>query len=1091
MAVIEKYGPIPIYIGGDISSSAPAIAYANQVLLESGGYSEFDVEYLFLDCYGYKNILQKIKTSFSKNYEKKSTVANFNEFNIRISNYGDHIIEDLQGERSFSLRPAFIHSFNCNLQKINNSEIYKLCAYSSEEKIQNYYSKVWINNENNCMNTVRHVIYFHLDAIKPYLPDGRELFTLGNSSAMGSLLRNCPVVQHEIFKCMKDCFSVPILEEWMPYLLRESNTRGGPFIKIKPAKPFYADYNNPNNIYALSVTFQSESQLEKLIEAGLKNHEISIMNRMANSAEIDSVKNLNDYLNKFSDQLINKVSSKFSAVFDPEKESFNQREKDFFDYSEYFGKLKFFEAQKNVIAAVNRSLKTQRSAFIVGEMGCGKTALSIGATYANADKENVTNIVMCPGHLVEKWKREIERIYPNAKAFIITNFESLSALDREIRNPKRTYPLFMVISKDTAKINYAQMPAVSWDIKKEHFYLGEHQIPICTYSMNNVGLVRSRSTLYPNDLAASIEFFCNLFANKTVKNSATNCGNYGSLHYKSHPRKYDRPIQLWTTANNKVDNKWIKTNAGWINKDMIPLIKEGYGLNPSSNSLKKLYNAVMDMEINGIPPQVMPRRYSLAKYIRKNYGKIIDYFIADEVHLYSSSTSAQANAFGDLVRTAKKTIALTGTLLNGYADGIYYILYRMYSKKFKKDGYSYRQVDEFVNRYGVKRQTNTYENRQGWSQLLKKSRKILPGVSPKLFTEFLLDKAIFISLSDMSNALPKYTEHPIPIQLGPEEAKLYSESAQKIGTLLANNSASNYNVNEVAFQAAQRLNVYPDQPYDIAPICNKQGTILHEFKDYCSTKKERDNYVSMKDQKVLDIVQEKLEKGENVLIYVNYVNKTECVERLERILKEFNIKTCVLDASISASRREEWIDKKVKEGYRVLICNPTLVETGLDLLAFTNIIFYQVGYNLFTMRQASRRSLRLNQPNDVNVYFLYYAGTTQEAVLSLMANKLQASMAIEGKFTEEGLNAMSNNDSILTQIAESLVQNIEHKVEIGTFSSGIGRPEDDDGSRFKLIDMIMNKKKKELVYSFVKSCNKKKVVKTEFGIKNGKMKLAV
>jgi hypothetical protein len=114
-------------------------------------------------------------------------------------------------------------------------------------------------------------------------------------------------------------------------------------------------------------------------------------------------------------------------------------------------------------------------------------------------------------------------------------------------------------------------------------------------------------------------------------------------------------------------------------------------------------------------------------------------------------------------RTAKKTIALTGTLLNGYADGIYYILYRMYSKKFKKDGYSYRQVDEFVNRYGVKRQTNTYENRQGWSQLLKKSRKVLPGVSPKLFTEFLLDKAIFISLSDMSNALPKYTEHPIPI----------------------------------------------------------------------------------------------------------------------------------------------------------------------------------------------------------------------------------------------------------------------------------------------------------------------------------------
>ena len=34
-----------------------------------------------------------------------------------------------------------------------------------------------------------------------------------------------------------------------------------------------------------------------------------------------------------------------------------------------------------------------------------------------------------------------------------------------------------------------------------------------------------------------------------------------------------------------------------------------------------------------------------------------------------------------------------------------------------------------------------------------------------------------------------------------------------------------------------------------------------------------------------------------------------------------------------------------------------------------------------------------------------------------MATKLQASMAIEGKFSEEGLNAMSNNEDLLTQIA--------------------------------------------------------------------------
>ena len=137
-----------------------------------------------------------------------------------------------------------------------------------------------------------------------------------------------------------------------------------------------------------------------------------------------------------------------------------------------------------------------------------------------------------------------------------------------------------------------------------------------------------------------------------------------------------------------------------------------------------------------------------------------------------------------------------------------------------------------------------------------------------------------------------------------------------------------------------------------------------------------------------------------------------------------------------------------------MICNPTLVETGLDLLAFTNIIFYQIGFNLFTMRQAARRSYRLNQPNPVNVYFLYYENTTQETVISLMANKLRAAMAIEGKFTEEGLNSMSNNDSILTQIADSLIKDIKHKVNTEDFADGICRPEDDDGSRFKLVEMI-------------------------------------
>ena len=118
-----------------------------------------------------------------------------------------------------------------------------------------------------------------------------------------------------------------------------------------------------------------------------------------------------------------------------------------------------------------------------------------------------------------------------------------------------------------------------------------------------------------------------------------------------------------------------------------------------------------------------------------------------------------------------------------------------------------------------------------------------------------------------------------------------------------------------------------------------------------------------------------------------------------------------------------------------MITNPSLVETGLDLLDFTTIIFFQVGYNLSTMRQASRRSWRLSQTKDIQVYFLYYKDTIQEQAISLMATKLQAAQTLEGNFSEEGLKAMSQNDDVLTQIANNVVNDIKAVVDLDAFKS--------------------------------------------------------
>jgi hypothetical protein len=60
------------------------------------------------------------------------------------------------------------------------------------------------------------------------------------------------------------------------------------------------------------------------------------------------------------------------------------------------------------------------------------------------------------------------------------------------------------------------------------------------------------------------------------------------------------------------------------------------------------------------------------------------------------------------------------------------------------------------------------------------------------------------------------------------------------------------------------------------------------------------------------------------------------------------------------------------------------------------------------------------------VYYLYYAETMQARAMALMAQKLDASLALEGQFSADGLAAMSAESGSLTmELANSLVENID------------------------------------------------------------------
>lgn len=148
------------------------------------------------------------------------------------------------------------------------------------------------------------------------------------------------------------------------------------------------------------------------------------------------------------------------------------------------------------------------------------------------------------------------------------------------------------------------------------------------------------------------------------------------------------------------------------------------------------------------------------------------------------------------------------------------------------------------------------------------------------------------------------------------------------------------------------------------------------------------------------------------------------------MLADEGYRTEILTDKIKTTDREDWVQKKLASGMQVLIVNPSLVETGLDLNAFTTLVFYCMGYKLFTLRQASRRSWRINQKAPaVKVYMLYYEDTMQQKCLKLMASKLAVAGLIEGNFSEEGLAAMSDVQDMTSQMAKELMLGIRDNVE--------------------------------------------------------------
>ena len=908
--------------------------------------------------------------------------------------------------------------------------------YLNEEKYYNAY----VNNSYYTTSSNQYVIktkktdksdYVHLIA---YLKDVYRTYDNHESYASYIFTQQGADIDDEIYKCLVKYSSIPILREWIPYIktkltesrnLRECLTKQANIGK------------RPTLIcYKLSA---DRSRILSIVQTGLQNKEIKINGANDHSNILDTCNSIDDYLQLFGEGLAKKIQKSFRPKFIPGEDTYDNYLYNIDDYVYYNAGINLYEAQRSTIQAIVNNMDINTNTFLVGEMGSGKTLVSSAACYVhNANKNRGFNaLVMCPSHLVNNWKNEIARFIPNSRSYIIHNLEELLAIKDKLADPYKIENTFVIMSKECAKIGYGNRPAVLF--KKAGYYKNENARMV---KANNVfvcpecGEVLTKTInvpIYPGS-SRKVKRIVPLELTDFAKENSYNtiCTNRIKI-YNSKEEVWetrDCGNKLWTAANkDETNSKWVKLGkSGWFHKDTLKILMDRF-TQPDYKMTRKdaeLFESLSDQHNSIIKTGevdnrfVGTKKYPIASYVKKRMPNVFDYGIFDEIQNYKGKTE-QGHAFHILAQSCKKTINCTGTLMNGYVSSMYYLLYRLLPASMKREGFNYEDEAEFNRIYGVSSTTCIMDG----NTVRRRSAKLLPGISSLVFTKFLLNNTVFVSLEDMTEGLPNYTEIPYSIEMDPTTATYYRSYEQFMRRMAG---SSNQNDRKFIRQYCRRMLTLPDALHCLEDEFDDEGRVLFAAPN-------EEEFTNNKDLALLDIVNAKVTAGEKILVYYNDVGTTNLGDHIRLLINSYGYKAAELKANVKAEKREEYINKQVKAGLDVLICNPSLVETGLNLLDFTTIVFYQLGYNLNTMRQASRRSWRLSQDKDITVYFLYYTDTTQEATLSLMATKLHAAQSMEGKFSAEGLRAMSDNQDVLTQIASNVVNGIKNTVDQSLFKA--------------------------------------------------------
>ena len=227
-------------------------------------------------------------------------------------------------------------------------------------------------------------------------------------------------------------------------------------------------------------------------------------------------------------------------------------------------------------------------------------------------------------------------------------------------------------------------------------------------------------------------------------------------------------------------------------------------------------------------------------------------------------------------------------------------------------------------------------------------------------------------VKDVAQDLPEKIVSSQPVQMSEQECIQYKAYLDSI--------MEGFDENSVNLGMLQKLRIYCTHPF-----ATMEGTFWGDPAE-----------VSIKYQRLCEIVGEIVELGEKVIVFTSYKKMFDVFKK--DIPERFGVKLWCINGETPVDERQSIVDSFNKlTTSAMLVLNPRAAGTGLNITGANHVIHYNLEWNPSLEDQATARAYRRGQTKTVFIYRLYYKDTVEEIVNERIERKRDiAAIAIVG-----------------------------------------------------------------------------------------------